>query len=460
LLLPVKKSLLVKEKMQSIPAVNILPTPTVTPSSNAATSNANQSANDADATGSTPAANAANGTTADQGMQSAQGTQSSQGTQSAQGSQGAFGNILAKQIAAAVAQIMKSGEDGTNANADATAAANAKIDALLANAKDVPAIDPNELLKQINIDINQLSGNDKPDAGTIDQSLNKLLAADPALASILKKAKKSAADDVAAIDKSQTANPGIAVGNLPPTLAATTDATGKDLPKDIGISTQAPTANVKPELPVDAASAKDDKALNSFVNELTTKLAETSTDQTPTQQTPLNAISSAATVNNINNNRADAVSPPVGSQTWDSALGEKVIWIVGTQTQNAELHLNPPSLGPLEVRVSLSDGQANVSFMTQHAAVREAIEAATPKLREMMGESGINMGSVSVNVGTFAQQQQDQSAAQQQAANSRNNNSSNNDFSFGTTGANSAPVETVTTIVRPVRDLGVVDLFA
>ncbi len=425
--------------MQSIPLVNIAPTPTVKPSAGA--SNTGQSANDADATGATAASGAADAS-------SDQGTPSTTGT---------FDNLLAKQIAMAVAQIMKSG-DVADTKTDPNA--NAKIDALLANAKDVPAIDPNELLKQINIDINQLAGNDKPDAGTIDKSLDKLLAADPALAGILKKAKKSGADDVAELDKSQTATAVIAVGNLPPTLAATTDVTGKDLPKDIGISTQVPTANVKPDIQLDAnsaASSKDDKALNAFANELTTKLAAT-TDQTPTQQTPLNAISSAATVNNINNNRAE-VGPPVGSQTWDSALGEKVVWIVGTQTQNAELHLNPPSLGPLEVRVSLSDGQANVSFMTQHAAVREAIEAATPKLREMLGDSGINMGSVSVNVGTFSQQQQDQ-AAQQQAANNRNNNASNNDFSFGTTGADAAPVETVTTTVRPVRDLGMVDLFA
>jgi len=429
--------------MQSISVVNIAPTPTAKASAGA--SNTGQSANDADATGST-AATAASG---------AADASSDQGTPS---TQGAFGNLLAKQIAMAVAQIMKSG-DATDTKIDPNA--NAKIDALIANAKDVPAIDPNVLLKQINIDINQLAGSDKPDAGTIDQSLDKLLAADPALAGILKKAKKSGADDVAELDKSQTATPVIAVGNLPPTLAAVTDVTGKDLPKDISINTQVPTASVKPDIQLDpantSASSKDDKALNAFVNELTTKLAATPTDQTPTQQTPLNVISSAATVNNINNNRAE-VGPPVGSQTWDSALGEKVVWIVGTQTQNAELHLNPPSLGPLEVRVSLSDGQANVSFMTQHAAVREAIEAATPKLREMLGDSGINMGSVSVNVGTFSQQQQDQ-AAQQQAANNRNN-TSNNDFSFGTTGADAVPAETVTTTVQPVRDLGMVDLFA
>jgi flagellar hook-length control protein FliK len=425
--------------MASIPVVNILPTAAPTASPSAGASNAGQSANDADATGATAAS----------------GTAGTAGATTDQGTQGAFGNILAKQIAMAVAQIMKSG-DAADTKVDTNA--NAQIDALLANSKDVPAIDPDALLKQINIDINQLAGNDKPDAGTIDQSLDKLLAADPALAGILKKAKKSGADDVAELDKSQTVTSVIAVGNLPPTLAAATNVTGKDLPKDISISSQVPIATtVTSTIQADQTSATEDKALNAFVNELTTKLAATTTDQTPTQQIPLNVISSAATVNTINSNRVE-VSPTVGSQHWDTALGEQVVWIVGTQTQNAELHLNPPSLGPLEIRVSLSDGQANLSFMTQHAAVREALEAATPKLREMMGDSGINMGSVSVNVGTFAQQQQDQ-AAQQQAASNRNN-AANNDFSFGAGTAGSAPAETVTTTVQPLRDLGMVDLFA
>jgi len=100
-----------------------------------------------------------------------------------------------------------------------------------------------------------------------------------------------------------------------------------------------------------------------------------------------------------------AIQAPVASSAWSAGLGEKVVWMVGQQQQGVELHLNPPALGPLEVRVSMSEGQANLSFMTQHLPVRDAIEAATSRLREMLGESGISMGSVSVNVGTFAQQQ-------------------------------------------------------
>jgi flagellar hook-length control protein FliK len=102
---------------------------------------------------------------------------------------------------------------------------------------------------------------------------------------------------------------------------------------------------------------------------------------------------------------AGSISHPVASPAWGEMLGERVVWMAGQQQQTAELHLNPPSLGPLEVRVSVSDGQANLTFSTQHMPVREAIEAATPRLREMLGESGIGLGSVSVNVGSFSQQQ-------------------------------------------------------
>lgn len=101
-----------------------------------------------------------------------------------------------------------------------------------------------------------------------------------------------------------------------------------------------------------------------------------------------------------------AIPQPLASPAWSDALGDRVMWMVGQQHQGAELRLNPPSLGPLEIRLSMSDGQATLTFTTQHMPVKEALEAATPRLREMFGESGINLGNVSVNVGLASQQQQ------------------------------------------------------
>lgn len=144
----------------------------------------------------------------------------------------------------------------------------------------------------------------------------------------------------------------------------------------------------------------------------------------------------------------------IDSGQWGSGLGDKVVWMVGSQTQGAELRLNPPALGPLEVRVSVSDGQATLSFMTQHAQVREALEAATPRLREMLGDSGISLGNVSVNVGTFAQPQADSHESSQQQTSAGQWLST-----FEEEDGNQDVLET-SVAVQHLRDGGMVDLFA
>jgi len=92
------------------------------------------------------------------------------------------------------------------------------------------------------------------------------------------------------------------------------------------------------------------------------------------------------------------VDQPVGQRGWDQALANRVVWMTNEQLQNAQLKLNPPHLGPLEVRVSVHQDQtANVSFVSQNAGVREAVEAAIPRLREMLAESGVNLADVNVS---------------------------------------------------------------
>ncbi|MDP2879866.1 MAG: flagellar hook-length control protein FliK, partial [Sulfuricella sp.] len=56
------------------------------------------------------------------------------------------------------------------------------------------------------------------------------------------------------------------------------------------------------------------------------------------------------------------VAPRVGSAEWGGAVGEKVVWMASQSHQVAELHLNPPNLGPLEVRLTISNDQASALF--------------------------------------------------------------------------------------------------
>ncbi len=91
------------------------------------------------------------------------------------------------------------------------------------------------------------------------------------------------------------------------------------------------------------------------------------------------------------------VKPPVGGAGWDQALGGRVLLLAQAKSPMAELRLNPPHLGPLEVRINMEGDQASVSFSTHHAQVREALEMALPRLREMLAEQGIALAQADVS---------------------------------------------------------------
>jgi flagellar hook-length control protein FliK len=100
---------------------------------------------------------------------------------------------------------------------------------------------------------------------------------------------------------------------------------------------------------------------------------------------------------------APTVQTPLGHPGWSEDLGQHVVWMSGQGVQAAEIRLNPAHLGPLEVRINLSqDQQATVQFTSHHAAVREAIESAIPKLREMMSAQNLNLGEVNVSSQSFS----------------------------------------------------------
>jgi len=68
--------------------------------------------------------------------------------------------------------------------------------------------------------------------------------------------------------------------------------------------------------------------------------------------------------------------------------------------QTASLTLNPPNLGPLQIVVQVTNDQATASFFSAQPEVRHALEAAFPRLREMMSDAGIQLGQASVSADT------------------------------------------------------------
>ncbi|WP_010113316.1 flagellar hook-length control protein FliK, partial [Burkholderia oklahomensis] len=153
---------------------------------------------------------------------------------------------------------------------------------------------------------------------------------------------------------------------------------------------------------------------------------------------------------------APTLAPPVGTPDWADALSQKVVFLSNAHQQSAELTLNPPDLGPLQVVLRVADNHAHALFVSQHAQVRDAVEAALPKLREAMEAGGLGLGSASVSDGGFA------SAQQQQTPQRQSSDGSATRRAFGATTADAAldDVSATTSSGATRRSVGMVDTFA
>ncbi|MFL6709217.1 MAG: flagellar hook-length control protein FliK [Massilia sp.] len=140
----------------------------------------------------------------------------------------------------------------------------------------------------------------------------------------------------------------------------------------------------------------------------------------------------------------------VGTPDWDNQLGQKIVFMAAGQDQSATLTLNPPDLGPMQVVLSVSNDQAQVTFSAAAPEVRQALEAAMPKLRDMMSESGITLGQANVNDG----------AAQRQAQGGDERGQGGRGNGFGKNNGESASVETPLRRGRILGGAGAVDTFA
>ena len=144
-----------------------------------------------------------------------------------------------------------------------------------------------------------------------------------------------------------------------------------------------------------------------------------------------------------------AINTPVNQDKWSDEFSQKITWLASSnKDQTAELHLNPPQLGPLDVVIKVSGDQATALFTSPHAAVRDAIEQAMPKLRDMLADNGIMLGNATVSDQAPRDQGQSSNAPYVPAA-------ANNDVRDTSVARNSAP-----RVSQISRHNGIVDTFA
>lgn len=85
-----------------------------------------------------------------------------------------------------------------------------------------------------------------------------------------------------------------------------------------------------------------------------------------------------------------------GQAGWHQEMGEKLTWMVGNGRQQADLVLNPPQLGRIEVTMVIEGDNVSASFASPNAVVREALENSMSRLREVLADAGVALGNTHV----------------------------------------------------------------
>lgn len=88
---------------------------------------------------------------------------------------------------------------------------------------------------------------------------------------------------------------------------------------------------------------------------------------------------------------------PMHQGGWSEAVVDRVMWLSSQNLKSAEIQLDPAELGRLEVRVNLSQDQAQVTFASPNAGVRDALEGQMHRLRELFAQQGMNLADANVS---------------------------------------------------------------
>ena len=179
-----------------------------------------------------------------------------------------------------------------------------------------------------------------------------------------------------------------------------------DAAKDAAVSTEM----------VASMTAKVDSQASQFLNLM-------SQTQASAQHAILGLVAQTDTVMQENSQlRAEASKTQQQFEGFDKAvnihksegqqqLNEKIRWMVNARNTMAEIRLDPPELGSMQVRVNVAGDAASVSFVVQSQQAKDALAEAMPKLRDMLSEQGIELGDAEVRKDNSSNNENDQQLA-------------------------------------------------
>jgi flagellar hook-length control protein FliK len=164
----------------------------------------------------------------------------------------------------------------------------------------------------------------------------------------------------------------------------------------------------------DSTSQGGEKAFSGLIDDGLKDLKNASSDtRVDDFANRLAALTQAATPKTAN---ALPVNQPIAMHQsgWTEEVVNRVMYLSSANLKAADIQLQPAELGRLDIRVNMiPDQQTQVTFMSAHPSVREALDGQMHRLRDMFAQQG--MGQVDVNVSDQSRgwQGQGQEQAQQ-----------------------------------------------
>lgn len=89
----------------------------------------------------------------------------------------------------------------------------------------------------------------------------------------------------------------------------------------------------------------------------------------------------------INLNKSDSAN----------ALNDSVRYMMNSRIQSAEIRIDPPELGSMQIKISMNGDQASVSMVVQNQQAKDMLDQSVPKLKEMLEQQGIELGESNVS---------------------------------------------------------------
>ncbi|MEI8664999.1 flagellar hook-length control protein FliK [Pseudoalteromonas sp. B28] len=110
-------------------------------------------------------------------------------------------------------------------------------------------------------------------------------------------------------------------------------------------------------------------------------------------------------------------------------LQERVSSMLSINNKEAEIRLDPPEMGSMQIRIRSDAEQAHINFVVQNQQAKEALEQSMPRLREMLAQQGLELGESTISYGQSGGEtaEQSESGAQGNLANNKSVNDENDE---------------------------------